>query len=94
MSDPPEPEGTLEQIIEHADSELERINPSLFSPVALSRLKEKISEYVVELVSESIKVSKRHQSDTVSAAHKKEIFMSSARANIWYRARAADSSGI
>ena len=32
-------------------------------------LKDKISEYIVQLIMESIQVSKRHRADTVSAAH-------------------------
>ena len=35
----------------------------------MSESKAKISEYVAELLSESVKVSKRHRADTVSAAH-------------------------
>jgi hypothetical protein len=42
---------------------------SPFSSAAFAILKTNISEYVTELVSESIKVSKRHRADTVSAAH-------------------------
>jgi hypothetical protein len=42
---------------------------SPFSPPAFDTLKAKVSEYVVDLLNESIKVSKQHRADTVSAAH-------------------------
>lgn len=63
------PTEDLQRIIETADAQLQHLNPSPFSPAAFTRLKDKISEYIVQLVSESIKISKRHQADTVSAAH-------------------------
>jgi hypothetical protein len=40
-----------------------------FSRAAFSSLKDKISEYIDDLVTESVKVSKRHRADTVSSAH-------------------------
>ena len=49
--------------------QLQTIDPSLFSSRAVSRLKENIDDFTSDLVSESIKVSKRYRSDTVSAAH-------------------------
>ena len=59
----------LQRIIEAADAQLQHVTPTPFSPTAFSRVKEKISDYIVQLVSESIKVSNRQQTDTVSAAH-------------------------
>lgn len=59
----------LQKIIRQADTQLQDIDASPFSPSAFSVLKGKISEYIVQLVSESLKVSKRHQADSISAAH-------------------------
>ncbi len=56
-------------IISRAENQLQVTNSSPFSPPAFSIIKEKISQYVIELINESIKVSKRHRADTVSAAH-------------------------
>jgi histone H3/H4 len=69
MTDIPPSRNPLQRIIQEADNQLQDIEPSPFSPSAFSVLKEKISEYIVQLVSESIKISKRHQADTVSATH-------------------------
>ncbi len=55
--------------VAQAEARLSGGDSSPFSPPAFAALKAKISEYVVELVNESIKVSKRHVADTVSAAH-------------------------
>lgn len=52
-----------------AERSLNAVDGSPFSPPAFGALKTKISQYVIELVDESIKVSKRHRADTVSAAH-------------------------
>jgi hypothetical protein len=64
-----ENQDTLKKITQEAESKLEIIDSSPFSPQAFSLLKEKISEYILELVSESINVSKRHQADMVSCSH-------------------------
>ena len=69
MSDRDQFEQELDQVRQTAESALESIDPSPFSPSAFAALKEKIAEYVVNLVTESIKISRRHQADTVSANH-------------------------
>lgn len=56
-------------IVSQAEAHLKGVDASPFSPHAFGTLRSKISEFVVELVNESIKVSKRHRADTVSAAH-------------------------
>ena len=56
-------------IVNEAEAALEDIDTSPFSQYAFSILKSKISQYLSELIDESLKVSKRHQADTVSAAH-------------------------
>jgi len=59
----------LTRIIQDAEMEIRDLDPSPFSHQGFSVLKEKISEYIAQLISESIRVAKRHQADTVSVAH-------------------------
>ncbi|MBA7658214.1 hypothetical protein ES703_66163 [subsurface metagenome] len=61
--------GTLLRIIQDADKRLEKINHSPFSTEAFATLKEKVGQYVTELVLESIKTSERYQSDTISKTY-------------------------
>jgi hypothetical protein len=61
--------GDLQRMISDADTELQQYDPSPFSDGAFARLKEKVSEYIVQLVMESTRVARRHQADTVSGAH-------------------------
>lgn len=56
-------------IVEDADARLKNIDTLPFSPPAFVTLKGKVAQYVRDLINESVKVSKRHQADTVSAAH-------------------------
>ena len=65
MTDP-EASTELERIIKTAEVELRQIHPGLFSPEGFQRLTERINEYIGELTVESVKVAKRHQSDSVS----------------------------
>jgi hypothetical protein len=69
VPDKPDPDGALEHTLKRAESELAQADSSPFSPSAFSVLKEKVAEYIRELVNESVRVSRRHQADTVSAAH-------------------------
>ena len=59
----------LQKAINEAEQELTNIDTSPFSLSAFDFLKTKIGEYIAQLISESIKISKRHQADTVSANH-------------------------
>src|SRR5713226_9856265 len=59
----------LERIIKSAEAELREIHPGLFSPEGFQRLTERINEYIGELTVESVKVAKRHQSDSVSPSY-------------------------
>ena len=52
-----------------AEAQLRESNSSPFSPPAFDLLKSTITEYISELVRESIRVSKRYRTDIVSAAH-------------------------
>ncbi len=69
MSSTSNPNDPVHAVVAEAEADLKRVDVSPFSPPAFGTLKAKISEYVVELLNESIKVSKRHRADTVSAAH-------------------------
>ncbi|HEX7720785.1 MAG TPA: hypothetical protein VF397_01420 [Pyrinomonadaceae bacterium] len=68
MADPPA-SIELERVIKSAEVELRQIHPGLFSPEGFQRLTERISEFIGELTVESVKVAKRHQSDSVSPAY-------------------------
>lgn len=59
----------IRDLIQSADDELRSIPASPFSSNAYACLISKIGTYVSELITESLKVSKRHRADTVSAAH-------------------------
>ena len=56
-------------VIEAAERQMEGITPSPFSLPVFRALRSKIGQHISELIKESVKVSKRHQADTVSAAH-------------------------
>lgn len=45
------------------------VEPELFSQAGFKRLEQRSDEFAAELASESIRVSKRHQSDSVSPAY-------------------------
>ena len=68
MTDPPA-SAELEHIIKAAEVELRQIHPGLFSPEGFQRLTERINEFIGELTVESVRIAKRHQSDSVSPAY-------------------------
>ncbi|QXG81958.1 hypothetical protein [Rhodospirillum rubrum] len=51
------------------DPILSRVDAQPFSQSAFATLNEVIAAYIGDLVEESVKISKRHQSDGISAAH-------------------------
>ena len=59
----------LQQIIETIQQELRNAYDTPFTPRALDNLKDKLSEYSALLVTEAVKVAKRHQSEAVSSTH-------------------------
>lgn len=63
-----DPRRELLQIVDLASQELENTEHTPFSPNAFNRLKEKIGEYTVSLITESTKVARRHQSESVSTS--------------------------
>jgi histone H3/H4 len=65
----PRPPSELQQIIDTAEQELRNTGHTPFTPHAFNHLKEKICQYAVELIVESVKVAKRHKSETVSTTH-------------------------
>jgi len=66
MSDPLP---SLAAAISRADAVLAGANHLAFSASAFARLKERVSQYIGELVDESIKAARHHGADAVSAAH-------------------------
>jgi hypothetical protein len=60
---------SVAQVISKANDNLQNLDPTPFSENAFTVLKEKISDYIGQLVSESSKVAKRYRADTISAAH-------------------------
>ena len=69
MSSSSDQDKTARAIAQKAEDQLKTVEPSPFSPPAFATLTDKVARYVIDLVNESVKVSKRHQADTVSAAH-------------------------
>lgn len=53
---------------EDTEQQLEHLDLSAFSGIAVSALEERVAEYMTRLASESMKSSQRHQGDTVSDA--------------------------
>ena len=69
MSRPSIPQDNVHKAVQQAEKQLQDIDSTPFSPSAFTTLKAKIGQYVIDLVNESVKVSKRYRSDTVSSAH-------------------------
>jgi hypothetical protein len=59
----------LEPTIKAAELELGQVTPENFSQEGLDRLKQRISEFIRELTLESVRVARRHQSDSVSPSY-------------------------
>ena len=62
----PNQQSELQQIVATAEQELRNTGHTPFTPKAFERLKEKISEYAVQLIAESVKVARRRESEIVS----------------------------
>ncbi|MGH9874515.1 MAG: hypothetical protein ACRD9S_18830 [Pyrinomonadaceae bacterium] len=86
MNDP-QASSELERIIKTAEVELRQIHPGLFSPEGFERLTERINEFIGDLTVESVKVAKRHQSDSVSPAYVDQAreHLASSKAARWHR---------
>lgn len=59
----------LQTAIQNAEKELDLFEKSPFSTAAFETLKETIGRFISELITESVKVAKRHAADTVSSNH-------------------------
>jgi hypothetical protein len=59
----------LEPTIKAAELELGQGRPEIFSQEGFDRLKQRISEFIRELTLESVRVARRHQSDSVSPSY-------------------------
>lgn len=66
MANPP---SELESIIKQAELELGPKSPVPFSSEGFERLKQRIADYIGDLTGESVRVARRHQSDSVSPAY-------------------------
>jgi hypothetical protein len=62
-------EEEVRAVVHQVNEQIQDLEPSPFSPPAFATLKDKIGQYVIELVNESINVSKRHRADIVSSAY-------------------------
>ena len=63
------PQQNIQEIRQMADNAINQITQTTFSLSAFVILKDKIGEYIENLINESVKISRRHQSDTVSSAY-------------------------
>ena len=77
----------FERIIKTAEVELRQIRPGLFSPEGFQRLKERINEFIGVLTAESVRIAKRHQSDSVSPAYVDQAHehLASGKPTRWHR---------
>jgi hypothetical protein len=78
---------TIEEVQREAEAHLERLAAPTFSAAGFLAFREKITQYIADLSTESVKVSARHAADTVSAAHVEHAadFLVSSRARRLYR---------
>jgi len=61
----------LQRAMSEAERKLDEVDIVSFSPAAVSMLKGKIEQFIVDLFDESIRIAKRRQADTVSWSHVK-----------------------
>ncbi len=64
-----DPLSNLQSIIKAAEEELSKNSPKGFSQEGFERLKRRIAEFIGQLTIESMRVAKRHQSDSISPAY-------------------------
>lgn len=62
----PKPSEELQRIVEAASKELDQVPHTPYSDNAFERLKYKVGEFTAQLITESIKSARRHNSETVS----------------------------
>lgn len=64
---------SLQRIIAAVDGSLAVDNLPPFSAQAVARLREKVNDYVAQIIAEPVKVSKRHQADAVSLSDVEQV---------------------
>jgi histone H3/H4 len=63
------PQPSLDEIVERAHAELKKAENMPFSEHAIKEFKERVGDYAVELIQESVKRAKRHQAEGVSSSN-------------------------
>jgi hypothetical protein len=63
------PPSELARILEATQIAVEQIDRTPFSVGGFNRLKQKIDEYIVQLVTESVRVSKAREADSISSSY-------------------------
>ena len=81
------PHTEFEEILKKTEVELETVSAKPFSPDGFEKLRERIAVFIGELIAESIRVAKRHQSDSVSPAYvvRAAEHLASGRPAMWRR---------
>lgn len=76
----------LQRIVQAAERELQNSGHTPFTPQAFNRLQERIGEYSVQLITESVKVARRRGSETVSTQnvdHASQYLVSSSGSKLY-----------
>jgi len=81
------PHDPASDAVQVAFSQLSHLEPSPFSPKAFEALKEKVADYVRNLVAESMKMAKRHDADTISPMYVEDAnrLLISSAGRRWFR---------
>jgi hypothetical protein len=69
VSSPIRPQDPIDAVVQYATSQLASVDPSPFSADAFEVLKQKVADYVRAVVTESMKMAKRHDADTISPTY-------------------------
>jgi hypothetical protein len=87
MSDSPKLQGAVETAVQVATTNLATVDHSPFSPPAFDVLKQKVAEYVRSLVTESMKMARRHDADTISPTYVEDAnrLLVSSSGRRWFR---------
>jgi hypothetical protein len=87
MDNPQPVSEELERVLRLAKIEFQQVDHTPFSPEAFQRLTERIDGYIGELVTESGRVARRHNSDSISPSYVDEAsqHLISRRTAKWHR---------
>jgi hypothetical protein len=69
VASPIRPQDPIDAVVQYATSQLASVDPSPFSADAFEVLKQKVADYVRAVVTESMKMAKRHDADTISPTY-------------------------